>query len=143
MLFTKEEEHRITSAIKAAEQRTTGEIRLFVEDFCLRDHPVQRAVEVFQQFGMFNTRARNAVLVYVAEQSRHFAIWGDEGIHDRVGFAFWEEEKRLLREQLQQGNAADGLCQVITQVGEKLRLHFPASDAEQNDNELPDDILYG
>lgn len=143
MLFSQEEEHRITSAIKAAERRTTGEIRLFVEDFCLRDHPIQRAVEIFEQFGMFNTRARNAVLIYLAEQSRHFAIWGDEGIHDRVGFKFWEDEKRLLREELQQGSPADGLCKVIFQVGEKLQLHFPASDTEHNDNELPDDIIYG
>ena len=42
MLFTKEEEARIVQAIRAAERRTSGEIRVFVEDFCDRDHPVAR-----------------------------------------------------------------------------------------------------
>ena len=88
MLFSKEEEQRITSAIKTAERKTSGEIRLFVEDVCFRDHPVERAEEVFQLFGMFNTKNRNAVLIYLAEKSRHFAIWGDSGIHELVGFQF-------------------------------------------------------
>lgn len=141
MLFSKEEEARITEAIRLAERGTTGEIRMYVEDFCLRDHPVERAAEVFQLFGMYNTAARNAVLIYLAEKSRNFAFWGDTGIHDRVGFQFWTEEKQLLREHLQRDEGAEGLCMVIRQIGEKLRTHFPGDDI--NDNELPDDIIYG
>jgi len=142
MLFTKEEETRITQAIRAAERRTSGEIRVFVEDFCLRDHPVERAAEVFQLFGMFNTQARNGVLVYLAEKSHHFAIWGDTGIHEKVGFQFWEAEKHLLLEHLRRDEAADGVCHVISQIGERLRQYFPV-DEEKDENELPDDIIYG
>jgi uncharacterized membrane protein len=142
MLFTKEEEARIMQAIGAAEQRTSGEIRLFVEDFCDRDHPVERAAELFQSFGMFNTKQRNGVLIYLAEKSRMFAIWGDAGIHERVGFQFWDAEKQLLRAQLLEGNACEGICQVVAQIGEQLRHHFPA-DPHDNENELPDEIIYG
>lgn len=142
MLFSKEEETRILQSIQAAERGTSGEIRLFIEDFCLRDHPVERAEEVFQLFGMFHTKNRNAVLLYVAEKSRHFAIWGDAGIHQRVGAQFWEAEKRLLREQLQQDNAAGGIMQVISMIGDRLRAYFP-SDDNHDDNELPDEIIYG
>ncbi len=142
MLFTPEQEERIVAAIRAAEQQTSGEIRLFVEDFCDRDFPVERAAEIFHLFGMFNTRERNAVLLYLAEKSRHFAIWGDVGIHERVGFAFWEAEKKLLQDYLKKGQICEGLCRVIEQIGEKLRAFFPA-DPDQNDNELPDNILYG
>ena len=142
MIFTKEEEARILAAIRAAEQVTSGEIRLFVEDFCDRDHPVERAAEVFHLFGMFNTKQRNAVLLYIADKSHHFAIWGDSGIHERVGFQFWDAEKQLLREYLQQEKASEGVCRVIEQIGEQLRHHFPA-DPKDNDNELPDEIIYG
>lgn len=142
MLFTIEEEARITQAIRSAERRTSGEIRVFVEDFCMRDHPVERAAEVFQLFGMFNTKARNGVLLYLAERSHHFAIWGDSGIHERVGFRFWDEEKHLLRDHLQRDEAAEGVCHVITQIGEKLRQYFPL-DADKDENELPDEIIYG
>lgn len=142
MLFSKEEEARILQAIRAAESGTSGEVRLFIEDFCMRDHPVERAEEVFQMFGMFHTKNRNAVLLYLAEKSRHFAIWGDAGIHQKVGYQFWEAEKKLLREHLQQDDAVGGVIEVIALIGHRLRAHFP-SDDKDNENELPDEILYG
>ncbi|MEY3194330.1 MAG: hypothetical protein RIQ78_427 [Bacteroidota bacterium] len=142
MLFTKEEEARIASAIQLAEQGTSGEIRLFVEDFCLRDHPVERAAEVFDLFGMFHTKERNGVLIYLAEKSRHLAIWGDSGIHERVGGTFWEQEKQLMREHLQRDEAAEGVCKAIALMGARLQAFFPA-DPNDNENELPDEIIYG
>lgn len=143
MIFTKDEEARIMETIRVAEQNSTGEIRLFVEDFCMRDSPVERAEEVFQLFGMFNTRQRNGVLLYLAEKSRHYAVWGDVGIHQAVGNSFWEAEKRVLHEHLQQGRAAEGVCLTVQQIGERLRRHFPADASTPNDNELPDEIIYG
>jgi uncharacterized membrane protein len=142
MLFTKEEERRITAAIKQAERATTGEVRIFVEDFCLRDFPVERAAEVFQLFGMFHTTHRNAVLIYLASKSRHFAIWGDTGIHEKVGHHFWETEKTLLKEHLQRDEMVHGIVKTIHQIGDKLRNFFPATD-DHNVNELPDEIIYG
>lgn len=141
-MFQADEEARIVEAIREAEARTTGEIRLYVEEFCMRDHPVERASEVFALFGMHHTEARNAVLVYLASKSRHFAIWGDTGIHEKVGFQFWENEKKLLRDYLRSDLAADGLVEVIRQIGNQLQQHFPAGD-HPNPNELSDDILYG
>lgn len=142
MLFTKEEEAQIVAAIRQAERGTSGEIRLFVEDFCMRDHPVEQAAEVFQLFGMYNTKERNAVLIYLAEKSHHFAIWGDAGIHERVGFQFWEAEKKLLQEHFKRDEAAKGICEAVKLIGARLREHFP-SDENHDDNELPDDIIYG
>lgn len=142
MIFNKEEAAEIVAAIQAAERGTSGEIRLYVEDFCMLDHPVEQAAEMFQLFGMFNTRDRNAVLIYIAEKSHHFAIWGDVGIHERVGNLFWEEEKKLLQEHFSRDEAAKGVCKAIELIGNRLREHFP-SDDKNNVNELPDDIIYG
>ena len=142
MIFTKEVEARVISAIRGAERATSGEIRLYVEEFCLRDSPVERAAELFQLFGMFNTKERNAVLIYLAEKSHHFAIWGDAGIHERVGHQFWEAEKKLLHEHFMRDEAAEGICKAIHLIGQRLSEHFPA-DENNNDNELPDEIIYG
>lgn len=142
MLFDKDDETRIAHAIRTAERGTSGEIRLFVEDYCMRDHPIERAQEVFQLFGMFNTKDRNAVLIYLAEKNRQFAIWGDAGIHERVGFQFWENEKKLIREYLQRDEAAAGVSKAILMIGDRLREYFPV-DENEDDNELPDDIIYG
>lgn len=140
-MFTKEEEAKVLEAIHAAERVTSGEIRLFVEDFCLRDHPVERAAEIFHLHGMYHTKYRNAVLIYLAEKSHQFAIWGDAGIHERVGFQFWDAEKRLLREHFQDGKYCEGVCKVVKQIGEQLHRHFPELPGDTN--ELPDEIIYG
>lgn len=142
MLFSQEEELAIAESIRAAEHATTGEIRLYVEDFCFRDHPVERAAEIFHLFGMHHTHDRNAVLVYIAEKSRQFAFWGDEGIHQQVGTVFWQTEKQILRDHLQRDAAAEGICRVIEQIGGRLRAAFPAEPGS-HDNELPDEIIYG
>ena len=142
MLFSKEEESSIIQAIQAAERMTSGEIRLYVEDFCLPDHPLERAAELFTLFGMHNTRERNGVLLYLAWKSRHFAIWGDAGIHEKVGFDFWEDEKQLLRAYLHRDEACAGICAVVRQIGEQMQQYFPASETD-NDNELSDEIIYG
>jgi uncharacterized membrane protein len=142
MLFNQDEEARIADAIRAAERGTSGEIRLYVEDYCQRDHPAERAQELFQLFGMYNTQNRNAVLIYLAEKSRQFALWGDAGIHEKVGSQFWEEEKKLLREYLQRDEAAEGVSKVILLVGDRLRQYFP-NDEKTDINELPDEIIYG
>ena len=142
MLFNQDEEARIADAIRAAERGTSGEIRLYVEDYCQKDHPAERAQELFQLFGMYNTQNRNAVLIYLAEKSRQFALWGDAGIHEKVGHQFWEEEKRLLREYLQRDEAAEGVSKVILMLGDRLRTFFP-NDEKTDINELPDEIIYG
>jgi uncharacterized membrane protein len=142
MLFTKDEELKIIQAIQTAERMTSGEIRLYVEDFCMRDHPVERAAELFALFGMHNTKERNGVLIYLAWKSRHFAVWGDAGIHEKVGFDFWDDEKKLLREYLHRDEACAGVCAVVLQIGEQMQHYFPA-DEDNNENELSDDIIYG
>lgn len=144
MLFTREEEQRIVQTIRQSERGTSGEIRVFIEDFCMRDHPIERAEEIFKLHGMFNTREHNAVLIYLAEKSRHFAIWGDAGIHEKVGLQFWEYEKNLLREHLQKGEGVEGICKAIYLIGSRLRDFYPADDNDADDhNELPDEIIYG
>jgi uncharacterized membrane protein len=82
-------------------------------------------------------------LIYLAEKSRHLAIWGDSGIHERVGFQFWEHEKQLLREHLQQGDGVEGIRKAIYLIGGRLRDHFPSDDLGDDHNELPDEIIYG
>jgi uncharacterized membrane protein len=141
-IFSVEEERQIVRAIQLAERRTSGEIRVFVEDVCDEDHPLVRAAAVFHEHGMDKTRDRNAVLIYLAPESRQFAIWGDQGIHNLVGFHFWESEKQLLRRHLKADQAASGVCMVIEQIGERLAQHFPALEGD-NPNELPNDIIYG
>ena len=41
---------------------------------------------------MQNTSARNGVLLYLAIEDRQLAIWGDQGIHDKLGTTYWAQQ---------------------------------------------------
>lgn len=140
--FTEAEKKLIVDAIQSAEKKTSGEIRVFVESRCRFVNPLDRAVEIFTGLKMEQTAARNGVLVYVAIKDRQLALYGDKGIHEKVGNAFWNEKVQLILSHFNRGNYAEGLGRIVTEIGEALSTHFPY-DKDNDNNELPDDIVFG
>jgi uncharacterized membrane protein len=140
--FTKAEKRSIVEAISNAERRTSGEVRAFVESRCRYVDAIDRAAEIFFQLKMEKTDDRNAVLVYVAIKDRQLAVFGDEGIHKRVGNEYWNEEVKKMVSNFNKENYAEGICQCVTDIGEALHHHFPY-DKDTDKNELPDDIVFG
>ena len=84
------EHERIVKAIAAAETKTSGEIRVFIQRGEV-DDAVAAGTAQFRKLGMTATRERNAVLIFVAPRSQKFAVVGDEGIHQRCGDPFWAQ----------------------------------------------------
>ena len=140
--FSAEDKELIISAIRAAELRTSGEIRLFVESRCEYVDALDRAVELFHALHMHETKDRNGVLVYVAMKDHQLAIYGDEGIHSKVGSAFWNEEIRHMLKEFNQEHYAQGIATVVKEIGEVLVQHFPYN-RDTDKNELSDDIVFG
>jgi uncharacterized membrane protein len=140
--FTEEEKAQLVSAIQQAEQRTSGEIRIFVESRCRFMDPVDRAKEIFLQLKMAQTQERNATLIYIAFDDHQLAILGDEGIHHKVGQAYWEKEVTKMISEFKSEHIVEGICQVVYDIGEALQQHFPF-ERSTDKNELPDDIVFG
>jgi uncharacterized membrane protein len=140
--FTAEEKTRILDAIRVAEQRTSGEVRLFVESHCRFVDPLDRAKEIFFSLKMDQTAERNASLIYIAVKDHQAAVFGDEGIHQKVGQKYWEEEINKMLLQFKSNHLADGICLCVNDIGEALHQHFPY-DRDTDKNELPDDIVFG
>ncbi len=139
--LSKEQEKTIVSAIKEAELNTSGEVRLHIEPRCKTDNAVERAKEVFAELGMHETELHNGVIIYVATKDHKMAIWGDKGIHEKVGQSFWEDEIVLMKKYFQADDYESGLRDAILLVGQKLKEFFPY---QKNDvNELDDEISYG
>ena len=79
-------------------------------------------------------------VIYIAFESRCFAIIGDSGINEVVPSDFWDSEKNLLAQYLRSGDATTGICLVIEAIGENLAKFFPPVD---NDiNEQPNETSY-
>ena len=138
--LTKAEEQEIVEAIGIAEKNTSGEIRVHIE----KENtiaPLDRAMEVFRNLNMENTQERNGVIIYVAVKSKHFAIYGDKGINEKVADDFWDSTKDAMANQFQNGNFKQGLIDGILTAGEQLKTHFPYQDNDSD--ELSNEISKG
>ena len=133
------EQGRVVDAIGDAEKMTSGEIRVHITPKCGND-VMKAAAKTFNRLKMYKTRHRNGVLIYVAFESRRFAILGDAGINNVVPEGYWEQEKDTLLKYLKEGDPTTGLCMVIASVGEKLKAFFPCE--EDDENELSNEISY-
>ena len=140
--FTDEEKQTIVDAVRSAEQRTSGEVRVFVESRCRYVNAIDRAVEIFENLKMQQTEQRNATLVYVAIKDRQLAVFGDEGIHQKVGNEYWANQVMKMINAFNRDNIAEGIRQCVINIGEALALHFPYNRTTDK-NELPDDIVFG
>ena len=140
--FTADEKEQLVKAIQTTEQRTSGEVRLFVESKCRFMDAVDRAKEIFLQLQMDKTEQHNGTLIYIAVDDHQAAVLGDEGIHQKVGQQYWEVVVQKMLHRFQGENLVDGICTAIADLGEALHQHFPYN-RETDKNELPDDIVFG
>ncbi|MGL2966528.1 TPM domain-containing protein [Flavobacterium sp. XGLA_31] len=138
--LTQAEEQEIVSAIAVAEKNTSGEIRVHIEKTTSMA-PIERAVEVFHLLQMQNTKDRNGVIIYVAVQSKQFAIYGDQGINDKVEDTFWDSTKDVILAHFKNGNFKQGLIDGVLKAGEQLKRYFPYQDDDTN--ELSNEISKG
>lgn len=135
--FSKDDEERIVAAIKTAENRTSGEIRVHLENHT--DKPnLEHAKSVFKKVGMNKTALRNGVLFYLAVQDHKFSIIGDKGIDAVTPEDFWDHIRDLMQEHFRTGNFVEGLVQGINEAGIALKKFFPREDDDIN--ELTDEI---
>jgi len=137
-----EDNKRIVEAIKSCEQLTSGEIRIYMESKNPLVSTIERATEIFTNLQMHTTKQRNAVLLYVAVKDREVALFGDEGIHQQVGTAFWNNQITQMISHFKENNLTDGIVKCIAEVGSVLVEKFPYNSSEDK-NELPDDIIFG
>jgi uncharacterized membrane protein len=130
----------IARAVADAEQLTSGQVRVHLEERCPGD-PLAHAAEVFQRVGMDRTRCRNGVLLYLALEDHRFAVLGDVSIHERVGPGFWDSVRDALGAELRAGRMRAGIVAAVLEIGRVLGEHFP--DRPDDVNELSDSVSLG
>jgi uncharacterized membrane protein len=141
-LLTPEATQQVVEAIRAAEIKTSGEVRVYIESRCRFVDALDRARQIFFSLKMEDTEFRNAVLVYVAIKDHQLAIFADEGIYQKAGAAYWNN---AVKEMLLHFNANDygaGIATVVAHIGDTLQANFPYNSSTDK-NELPDDIVFG
>jgi len=131
----------IERAIGECESLHGGEIRFIIETAL--DVPElwrnlsarTRALQLFGQFGVWNTEHNNGVLIYVLMADHAVEIVADRGITARVEQAEWDAVCRQVEHHYRAGRFRDGSVVGILGVGALLGRHFPGR--RRSDNELP------
>jgi uncharacterized membrane protein len=137
--LTKLEHDQIVEAIRKAESKTSGEIRVLIQRGKLNTDPLLAAQKKFHRLGMHKTRERNAVLIFVAPRAHKFAVIGDEATHQKCGDEFWQRVVDNMRAHFQIEKFSAALIEAVHEIGSVLARHFPKSSPDEN--ELPNDVI--
>jgi len=136
--LSKLEHNQIVQAIREAEAKTSGEIRVYIQRGKLSGDPLLGAQKKFQRLGMHRTAERNAVLIFVAPRAHKFAVVGDRAIHEKCGENYWQRVVDLMREHFRNERFSDALIDGIHDVGRALAAHFPR---RLSSTELSDEVI--
>ena len=127
----KQAKNKIIDAIRQAERRTSGEIRVHVKPKCGED-VLKEARKFFHRLRMHRTKEHNAVLIFVATESRRFAIVGDEAVHQKVGESFWNSTRDVMLSHFSKNDIVGGIVAGVRSAGEKMKAHFPEKHHHSN-----------
>src|SRR5712692_11756274 len=130
--LSKLEHDRIVDAIKDAESKTSGQIRVFIQRGKLKLDPLIAAQKKFHRLGMHKTAEQNAVLIFVAPRARKFAVVGDKAVHEKFGEAFWQRLVNGMRPHFQNEKFSHALAEAIEETGRALAKHFPKRSGSSN-----------
>src|SRR5437016_13436171 len=131
--LSKLEHDRIVKAIRDAESKTSGQIRVFIQRGKVDIDPLMAAQKKFHRLGMHKTNERNAVLIFVAPRAHKFAVVGDKAIHEKCGEAFWQGLVDGMREHFRNEKFSNALVEAIEEAGKALASHFPKSSGKLSD----------
>lgn len=136
--LSSKEKKLIIEAIRSAESHTSGEIRVHLSYSKCDEQPMESAKQNFIKLKMHLTEQRNGMLLYINPKAKKFSLFGDVGIHEKVGQAFWDHLKIAITETIHQQDLVHAITLAVAEMGQQLKLHYPSTTNDQN--ELSNDI---
>lgn len=114
--------------------------RIFVPRMLMRHKVHTAAMTSFYKNGVYNTREKTGVLIYISLMERMVVVIGDEGIHSKVGDEAWSNVINTIVAGIKKKKLTHGIVQGIESCRTLLKTHFPAS--ADNKNELSNRVIY-
>jgi uncharacterized membrane protein len=131
----------IEEAIAKSEREHSGEVRVAVEPaldtsaLLAGQSGRERALEVFSLLRLWDTDARNGVLIYLLLADRDIEIVADRGLN-LVPAAEWDAICKTMEQALRRRQFQEALVAGVQAVSRLVARHFPGRPADRN--ELPD-----
>ena len=105
----------------------------------LRNRKVQeRATRYFMESGVYNTKDRTGILIFISIMEQRVELLADSGINELISPEKWQNIVDNIIKGIRQKEIADHLVESISECGNLLAEHFPIQTDDKN--ELTDDI---
>ena len=133
MKLTTKDKEKIMHSIFEAEHLSSGEIRVHVSHASKDENVLQSAQTCFQKLKMHETTHRNGMLLYVNPKQKKFAVFGDQGIHEKVGQKFWNELVVDVQKNIREKNWIEGVVHAVHRMGTVLKKNFPNASGKKDE----------
>lgn len=105
--------------------------RLVVPKSVMREKVNQRAIRHFMESGVYDTRDRTGILIFISQLEQRVELLADKGISEKIPQEKWETLVNHIILGIKTGEVVKYLCEAIAGCGTLLAEHYPI---------LPDDV---
>lgn len=98
-----------------------------------------RALRHFVESGVYATKERTGILIFISCMEHEVRILADKGISSKIDQSVWNALAEKIAASVKEGNTAAALIETIGECGIILAEHFPAGP--DNANELVDGLV--
>ncbi len=112
--------------------------RLVVPKRVMQEKVNQRAVRHFMDSGVYNTRDRTGILIFISALEQRVELLADKGINEKISPEKWNDIVRHIIEGIKTNRLTDHLVNAVGECGTLLAQHFPIRPDDVN--ELKDDV---
>ncbi len=110
--------------------------RMFITDAEIDEEVQEAAVTSFFRNGLYLTRDKTGVLIFISVFEHRVWVLADTGINEKVDKKVWDEIVQHIVKGIKEKRQGEAICEAITRVGEILKEHFPVrhDDKDELDN---------
>jgi putative membrane protein len=112
--------------------------RLIVSRKLMQKKVNERAVRHFMESGVYNTKDRTGILIFISILEKRAELLADRGISKKIPQHKWDSIMDHLIQGIKSNQFIDHIQEAISECGELLAHHFPVDPDDRN--ELCDDL---
>ncbi len=112
--------------------------RLIVSRKLMRKKVNERAIRHFMESGVYNTKDRTGILIFISLLEKRVELLADRGISKKISQEKWNSIMEHIIEGIKTNRFVDHILEAISQCGNLLSQHFPAHPDDVN--ELGDEL---
>lgn len=99
----------------------------------------ERAIRHFMESGVYDTRDRTGILIFISLLEHRVELIADRGINEKIDQIEWDSIVQNIVSGIKRGDWEKHLADSILRCGDLLEKHFPIKSDDKN--ELRDDIV--